>query len=189
MATPEQNDVENFPPLSASGVSRRRFARIGAGASGVLLTLASQPGMACDICTSPSGSLSGGLASHGPTQVACNGVSPGYWKNNDPWPIAKTTKFGSVPNQVFTCISGSFSNYGSCELGGLIDGKGWDNANLGMHLTAAYLNFKSGRAAFPTETMLHAMWYEFQSVGYYKPTATVKWYADDIVNYLKGTMS
>ncbi|MGH8854699.1 MAG: hypothetical protein ACREWI_10515, partial [Telluria sp.] len=54
---------------SAAGASgaprnpgRRRFASIGAKASGVILTVASAPGMATE-CKAPSGSMSKGLKS------------------------------------------------------------------------------------------------------------------------------
>lgn len=41
--------------LDARGRARRRFTRAGLGATGVLMTLASQPGMAADVCTREPG--------------------------------------------------------------------------------------------------------------------------------------
>ena len=66
--------------LSASGLSRRGFAKLGAGAGGVLLTLASQPGMAQSVCASPSQSLSKWKSTHTGQQLQCRGLSPGYWE-------------------------------------------------------------------------------------------------------------
>src|SRR5689334_17769378 len=63
-------------PLSPTGAARRRFARAGATASGVLLTLQSAPAMAQVICTAPSGSLSNGPTSTQPGvgTATCQGV-------------------------------------------------------------------------------------------------------------------
>jgi hypothetical protein len=180
-ATPEQN----APPLTGTGASRRRFAKAGAGLSGVLLTLTSQPGMACSICTSPSGSLSGGLKSrHGPP-VTCTGLSPGYWKTHSSWPsgCSKTTTFGNI----FPC-SASHKTYRDITCQGLLTHQDFDKNNLGMHLVAAYLNVKARRSTFITEQTLVAIWSEWQQNGFYRPTATKKWYGYDIVLYLSGTM-
>lgn len=73
--------------LSAHGTARRRFTRAGAAASGVLLTLHSQPGMALDICSTPSGYQSGLVSARPNDPGTCAGRSPGYWKNTDPAPI------------------------------------------------------------------------------------------------------
>lgn len=172
--------------MSAKGVGRRRFGKAGAGASGVLLTLVSQPGMACDICKAPSGSLSGGLKSHTGPAVACNGVSPGYWKNHSSWPSAcsTTTKFSSV----FYCAGLNKNTYGITTLGNILSHQSFDSSNLGMHMAATYLNIRSGRIGFMTVAGLQKIWYDWQRYGYYAPTAGVKWDAARIVTYLAGTM-
>jgi hypothetical protein len=174
-------------PISAHGAARRRFAKAGVGATGVLLTLASQPGMASTICTTPSGSLSGGLKSHhGPAPV-CSGVSPGYWKNNTPWPAGCTpdTLFGAL----FTCLGSNQGSYGAATCMTMLSHQDFDRSNLGMHLVAAYLNVLSQRVSFLTLETLRNMWNEWQSSGYYTPTAGVKWNSAQIVMYLSGTMS
>ena len=180
----EEPAADPAPPLSAGGAARRRFAR--AGTSGVLLTLASRPGMAIDICTTPSGSLSGGLKSHAPVSLVCNGVSPGYWKTHSSWPapVTTATKFGSL----FSCDS-SHVNYKNCTMGTILTHQTWDRANLGMHLAAAYLNAIAGRTSFLTVAMLRTMWTEWQTNGYYSPTAGKRWDDSQIVAYLTGTMN
>jgi hypothetical protein len=180
-AAPEQNAT----PLTGTGVARRRFAKAGAGLSGVLLTLTSQPGMACTICTSPSGSLSGGLKSrHGPP-VTCTGLSPGYWKNHSNWPsgCSQSTTFGSI----FPC-NAKHTNYKNTTCKTMLSHQTFDTNNLGMHLVAAYLNVKARRSTFITDQTLRTIWAEWQQNGYYRPTAAKKWYAYDIVLYLSGTM-
>ncbi|NHZ43617.1 hypothetical protein [Massilia aquatica] len=198
------------PPasLSASGNARRRFTRAGLGASGVLMTLASQPGMAATVCASPSGSLSNGLqSSHRPDNpLTCGGSSPGFYANNlSGWPSnpAPTRKF----KDVFT-VNASQAMLGELTLaevfktsGNKNGGKGGkgpfksedlDPHNVASHVLAAYLNIQSKRSTVLTETQLRAIWHEYQfngggKVGYYSPTAGVKWYGDDIVAYLKTT--
>ena len=169
--------------ISARGAARRRFTRAGAGATGALLTVISTPGMAIDICTTPSGSLSGGLQSHAGPKPVCSGVSPGYWKNHDDWPVSKTLTYGSI----FTHCS-RHKDYKSCTLINILDPQDWDKEGIGRHMVGTYLNILSGRISFLTVPQLVNMWNEFNDKGYFKPTATVKWYAYEIVLYLKGTM-
>jgi hypothetical protein len=80
------NEQQPEQELSAQGASRRRFTRAGAAASGVLLTLHSQPGMAATVCAGPSGFQSGLISARPNDPGACAGRSPGYWKNTDPAP-------------------------------------------------------------------------------------------------------
>ncbi|MGZ8287984.1 MAG: hypothetical protein ACXW2U_06535 [Telluria sp.] len=170
-------------PISASGASRRRFARAGLGVTGALVTISSRATMTCDICKAPSGSLSGGLQSHrGPAPV-CEGRSPGYWKNHSGWPCSTSLAFGSI----FTCPYSS--PYRKCTLQDILDPKEWDRNALGRHLVATYLNVRSGKISFLTIPMLQNIWNELRARGYYAPAAGVKWYAADVVTYLKGTMS
>lgn len=174
--------------MSAKGLARRRFGKAGAGASGVLLTLVSQPGMACDICKAPSGSLSGGLKSHTGPAVACSGQAPTYWKYQSSWPsgCASTTKFSSV----FYCAGLNKNTYGSTTttLKSILSHQSFDSTNLGMHMAATYLNIQSKRIGFITVAGLQKVWYDWQRYGYYSPTAGVKWDATRIVTYLAGTM-
>lgn len=68
------------------------------------------------------------------------------------------------------------------------------NMNAGgmvaFHIIGAYLNKRGGNGAvIPdvaiTEAGIKTIWHEYATKGYYAPMAGVKWYAEDIVNYLK----
>ncbi|MBJ7312440.1 hypothetical protein ACFOLJ_23205 [Rugamonas sp. CCM 8940] len=192
MAMQESHDKQETPPatgapaLSPAGRARRRLATAGVAASGVLLTVASQPGMACDICRSPSGFLSGALQSQHLRNTVCSGRSPVYWKGNDNWPnrIAKTTKFSTI----FSCTSANRS-YKDATLQQMLAGQSFDNHKIGQYLAAAYLNVQAKLSSFQNLLMLQTIWQEYQTKGYYAPIAGKKWYAYDIAFYLSGTMS
>lgn len=204
----QQNDVAQQPvstqqpvidaALGARGTSRRRFARASAGATGVLLTLTSQPGMACSVCRAPSGYHSvmvankKGLAlSNKPnTQVTCAGWPPSRWCSNlDTW---KTTKF----NTAFTCNS-ACNAIGNATAEELLKQCNGSNAAfqpaqssiLAMWLVAAYLNVKYQKSTFLTTEILQGIWREFHLTGTYTPSAgATPWQYADIIVYLSGTM-
>lgn len=161
---------------------RRRFGKSGLAVSGVLATLASSPVLGDVICKSPSGFYSGNLSTHGKPPV-CSGRSPGYWKNHlTDWPVATTLTF----HPTFTSPPGSL--YHSVTMLTLLDHQDYDHNNLGMHLVAAYLNFKKGWTPFLTVETLQAMWNEIQATGVYHPTAGVTWTRQYLVDtYLSGT--
>jgi len=193
--------------LGARGASRRRFARAGAGATGVLMTLASQPGMACEVCRTPSGYQSvvkgasktnaNAVVSAKPNAaVVCEGWTPTRWYNsldkyNKSYPSWRSVQFGSA----FPC-SDSTIRYASAEtLLSLCRGYGSNgvtinqSSTLAMWLVAAYLNAEFGKSSFLKTPMLVAIWSEFQSKKTYTPTAGVTpWTYADIILYLSGTM-
>jgi hypothetical protein len=197
-----QNDVApaDAPPqplatldaitLGQRGASRRRFARVGAGATGVLLTLASQPGMACDICMSASGfqshSKSMTAASH-KVAVTCNGRDPSYWRQTRSWPRGCRTT--NTFSQHFSCAGSTRTTYGSTSCMKILTPQSFDSQGVGVYLMAMYLNVLSGKTSFMTVEQVRAIWTEYQATGYYTPTAGVKWNASQIVFYLSGTMS
>ena len=171
------------PAISTHGAARRRFARAGLGVTGALVTISSKAGMAADICTAPSGSMSGGLQSQKPgTVLACDGRSPGYWKTHDGWPCNKVLKFGAV----FACAAGS--PYNECSLEDILDPKQWDKNGIGRHLAATYLDILSGKISFLSVPKIQDMWDDLNGPGYFQPTTGVKWYVDDVVEYLQATM-
>jgi hypothetical protein len=185
----QQHDDSAAPAtLSPAGASRRRFARAGAAASGVLLTLHSQPGMATAVCTTPSGFLSGALRSaHTNDQVTCVGVTSGYWKTHYPWTgsgCTSSTKFSAI----FPCTRAMNTTYGGISCMGILTPQSWDKNGLGRQLMSAYLNVKTGKSSFQTVPMLLAIWNEWVKHGYYTPTSGVKWDSAAIANYLSLTM-
>lgn len=168
---------------------RRRFAGVG-----VILTLASEPGMAAVMCKSPSGSLSGGLrSSPGGQNLVCGGLSPGYWKNHpDAWPRG-VYPYKAPPQQATTFASvfpfGSTKLYRTGTLMEVLESTdpSEDPYNFGFHLVAAYLNILSGKMNFLTVDRLKLMWHDVVAYGFYVPTAGSKWYAEDVKRYLEST--
>ena len=191
-ATPEQAPSTITP----AGAARRRFARAGLGASGVLMTLASTPGMAASVCTTPSGSLSHGMqTSHTPTvPPTCGGESPGFYKNNPSgWPSSLQSVTTRTFKEIFPCKAESMT-LGNTKLKDVFSLKNTgrprndpDPYNVGSHVLACYLNILTFRSNVLTELMLKKIWLEFQQVGYYTPSAGVKWNGTAIVDYLKTT--
>lgn len=187
--------------------SRRRFTKSGLAVSGVLLTLASRSALGGDfVCKSPSGFLSGNVSAHGKPQT-CSGRTPGYWGRNRPaqWPSpylpgqCNSSSGNSCTNvsewsggtefsSVFNCSgNGSiYKNYSMMQVIWL--GGGGDPHQLGAHIVSALLNARMGWTPVLTETQVKNIFNEWNLKGYFEPTAGVKWYAADIVYYLKTTM-
>lgn len=192
MATEDQhNDNKTAPsPLGERGAARRRLAKAGIGAAGILYTLESRAGLSGMICKSPSGALSGGLtASHRGPQAVCRGLSPGYWKNHSGWPCSRTLMFADVfyvPGDRSTCKPKAQSYLCSSMLT-MLSKQSFDKYNLGMHLVATYLNVLSGRISFLTVESLTDMWQELVTTGQYCPTAGVFWGPEKVKNYLEAT--
>ena len=191
--TPNGQQNENIDDKKISGLSdkglenagRRRFARSGVAASGIIATLVSRPVLAT-VCKSPSAALSGNLSNHhAPT--ACEGRSPGYWKNHS-WPIpnCETVLFRSVFTVPYSSKTPSFY---TITMMNLLTHQSFDRDNFGMHLVAAYLNFMSGKSPFLDVSRLQSMWTEIRSRGYFEPTAGVKWYRQQCVAYIQKTFA
>lgn len=210
------------PAISPHQLARRQFTRAGIGASGILLTLVSQPGMASEVCASPSSSMSGGLQSRHGQLPACTGMKAAYYQDSGSasdstpdttpqsangqsrgvqsasaksgsmhsaagWPsqVSPSTAFGAV----FACSGINASTFGQSTLGTIVNHASFDTSNLGVYMVATYLNIVSGRIGFLTAAQLQAIWYDWQSYGYYSPAAGVRWDAGRIVAYLSSTMA
>jgi hypothetical protein len=194
VATENQENNGNAAPLSLSerGATRRRLAKAGIGAAGILATLESRATMSPMLCKSPSGALSGGLSSHyGPAPV-CRGRSPGYWKNHtSSWPVPIGTWFADVfyvaGNRRYCTVKQKNTSYLCSTMLNLVSPQSFDKYNLAMHAIATYLNIKSGKINFLSVDTLLAMWADVQIKGYYSPTAGVKWNAEQVKNYLQAT--
>lgn len=197
------NEQQPSEQLDAKGATRRRFTRAGVAASGVLLTLHSQPGMAVQACTTPSGfqSLKFG-GSHNPRVGECGGYSPGGWgqsmnKANNPLAKMKwwtqinpeTTKFRDLFGY---CGSGYYANLGTDAAtlkAVLLDqGNNLDHNQLGAHMVASFLNNHFGLSPYPDKATLVKIWYDFINDGVYVPSAGVPgWDAEKIKFYLTNT--
>jgi hypothetical protein len=181
--------------------SRRHFTKSGLVVSGVLLTLASRPSLGA-VCTSPSGFQSGNLSAPGTSQT-CSGRSPGYFGTHSAqWP--SPYEAGSYTDSDTRSSSGTmfkdsalgfhcsgygsnYKNYSMMQIIGL--GGGGDPHQLGAHIIAALLNARMGWTPVLTEAQVRNMFNEYDSKGYFEPTAGVKWYPEDIVTYLQSTMT
>jgi hypothetical protein len=193
VATEDQDNHNNAAPspLGKRGAARRRLAKAGVGAAAVLYTLESQAAMGPMMCQSPSGALSGGLSSHYGPQPACQGLSPGFWKNHDAWPCPRGTMFADVfyvPGDRSSCSDDkNKASYLCATMLDLLSPQGFDRYKLGMHVVATYLNILSGRIGFLTVETLIAMWYDVQTKGSYCPIAGVYWSPEQVKNYLEAT--
>lgn len=177
--------------LGSRGASRRRFARAGAGATGVLLTLASHPGMACSVNVGMSGYQSavtaakkGMKVSHAPTTPS-RGLPPETWAHGQSWPCSSDIKYGNV----FSCTRTNSTIATKTLMGHCNTSPTSDKAKIARLLCAAHLNVLTGRSPFLTLPALQGIWSEFQLKSQYTPMAGVTpWNAADIVAYLSGTM-
>jgi hypothetical protein len=201
VANEDQHDLEPGAPdsaeelrpgISAQGAARRRFAKAGLGASGVIMTLASQPGMATNVCRPPSGFLSGTWASNHPTNT-CFGRSPGYWKNHhDQWKTSCRTDGTTLFRSLFSC-TGPGSRLQAYKLFDIVDptkvANGADRNNVAMHIVAALLNARANKVSVLPEERVREIWSEYVRTSYYTPSAGAKkWNGAEIVTYLKSTM-
>lgn len=179
------------PSITPAGASRRRFA-----GAGILMTLASTPGMATNVCTTPSGSLSHGMASSHRPVVAptCGGKAPEVYKS-DPgaWPSSPSHTSNVKFKQIFP-VGSNFGTLGNLRLSEVFDNVDLnvDPYTVGSHVLACYLNIRTNRSNVISEAVLKNIWREYQAngggaAGYFVPSATVKWYGADIVAYLIKT--
>jgi len=205
-------------PAQSVNESRRRFGKSGLAASGVILTLASRPVLGCVCQSPSgfqSGNVSthgtpppcsGRTPGYwqapnkdwpGPYEIGtCNSKHP---SSNHPLDWTKGTPFCNV----FNCSNNGAryesaclpAKQGPCQQTSplslmqvlLLDGS-HDPYQLGAHIVAALLNASAGLTPVLTEQAVKTMFNEWAAKGYYEPSAGVKWYAEDIVTYLKTTM-
>lgn len=180
-AVPEQTTEQ----LSTAGSARRRFAkRAGLGTTGVLLTLASQPGMATVVCKSPSRNMSVTTSVRPGEQVNCSGIGPVAWCNTSIWPCNKDTMtFGK-------CFPCGANSYGNNYLKSLVASTATDQlTDFARALSVTYLNVMSNRISFLTLEDLVSMFTEIQNTYQYKATSSVTWNVTQLTAYLKSTYS
>lgn len=135
---------------------------------------------------------------HGEPQV-CLGRTPGFWKQSQKFPEWPSPPYYPVVtgpyqatrfNQVFnpTPYPSATTFLQVLEMGG-----GPPN-DLARHIVASALNIAKGWVPVLTLSQIQGMWLQYMNtggggIGYFEPTAGVKWYHDDIVNYLTSTMT
>lgn len=169
--------------MTPHGAARRRLAKAGLGAAGVLWTTQSHASLNFK-CVSASAALSSNLNSNKEDELlACVGRSPGYWKNHGGWPVPTTTLFCDVYGYSDQLDSG----FSSATLMQLLKKADFDQSNMAMHMTAAYLNVKSGKIGFLSERTLVQMWQQLLSSGHYEPARGVYWDLETTKKYLEST--
>ena len=153
-------------------------------------------------CFTPSGFVSMPTSQHGKPSY-CSGRTPGYWKQSrhfSSWvpPYYPTTVSGPGGHQAtkFTDVFyGASSPYPSATTFLQVLGmQGGPPNDVARHIVAAVLNCAAGWTPVLTVPVLRGIWSEYintggGTVGYFEPTAGVKWYHDDIVNYLLSTQT
>ncbi|WP_317202230.1 hypothetical protein [Janthinobacterium sp.] len=185
MAIEDHKQQGGGPPAAPvfAGAARRRFAR--GGLAGAILTLKSQPGMACSVCNSPSGNASGNLNSHAPKLLVCSGKSVDYWRDNPSrWDhgCPSGTKF----NKKFNCM-GISPLYNQTMLS-ILQRPSYDHDKVPLLCIAAYQNALAKLTSFLTAAQVQTIWNEYYSHGSYTPVAGKQWNGAQIAAYLSGTM-
>lgn len=190
--------ADNRPPVASR--ARRRLLHGGLGATPVLLTLVSRPVLAQQ-CFTPSGFVSMPTSAHGTPQT-CSGRTPGYWKQTQSFPQWLPPYYpvqtGKHAPTTFNSVFGTPSPYSNTTtwldvLTTQDQGYSGPPHDVARHCVASLLNIAQGWVPVLTKTVVINIWRSYintggGTAGYYQPTAGVKWYHDDIVNYLLSTM-
>jgi hypothetical protein len=201
-SSPMSPDTQAAPvaPLDAKGLARRRFARVGAGTTGVILTLHSQPGMATfskSMCKSPSGYMSMKPGTSGQPQGSCSyNRSHGYWKTHpNSWKSMANTSTTAKFSSFFRC-TGAYGGLANVTLMQVIDPsntvKAIDRNNVAMQCVTALLNARSAQfgglpTVLPADKVID-MWNQFATRGYYTPVkGALPWNGAVIAAYLEST--
>lgn len=181
--------------VSTPDSRRRRLLQGGLGAAPVLMTLVSRPVLGGDgggigQCAAPSGFASMPTSQHGQPQL-CLGRSPGYWKNHQDWPApyyAYETKWHDAT--LFKAYFVPSPYPWQTTFLEVLNLGGGPPTDVARHVVATALNIARGwiPAAVLSLARLQVIWQEFMTKDYFEPTAGVKWYHDDITDYLKSTM-
>jgi hypothetical protein len=176
--------------ISLQGAARRRFTRAGMGASGIIMTLSSQPGMATTtVCRPASGFLSGTWASSNPKQdVLCWGLKPEVWCAN--WryweSLAKQPFITTFP---CTSKTSGLKKYTMLQVISGTPGRTNDPNEVGKFMVAAWLNAGLGATPVLDRIKLKQIWDAYKVSLHYKPDGAYEtWDGAMIVEYIKSTI-
>ncbi len=170
--------------MQVQNAGRRRIARAGIGAAGILLTLESRVAMATGPqCVAPSAAaLSHGDNSNYVERGRCEAIGPERWVElTDQWPCSKDVKFGAL----FKC-RGAEAEFADIEVLKILSEVAYVEF-IGRALATTYLNILSGKLTVLDDTTLLKMWDDLQTYQAYSPTSNVTWTAYDVRLYLEST--
>ncbi|MBN9423583.1 MAG: hypothetical protein J0I91_14060 [Candidatus Accumulibacter sp.] len=191
-------------PQGAPGkITRRRLLKGGLASAPVLMTIANRPAIAGGlpgVCKTPSAFGSINASPHGQADVTCSGRTPGYWKQSQwfsQWqaPCYPTDVLPVPPGHYATKFHSSTTGFNGSIFGTKtmlqVLGTGGGGAfAVGRHIAAALLNALAGLTPVLSVGTVRNIWNSYINNGYYIPISSspaIKWYADDIVTYLKST--
>lgn len=189
MTNLNQDSPQTSAQPATDGSRRRRFLGAGLSAAPVVLTMVSQPALG-GTCFSPSQALSKNTSLSRPRPQCLGAQSPGNYKaqtTNWPSSVKPTDKFHD------TFAKGSNANFRRKTFQEVLDlTQGEDKSKTAFHVIGAYLNILGGSGAvIPPEVLtvatLKEVWRQYAVNGFYLPIpgGSIKWYGDDIVQYLK----
>lgn len=200
----KQVAADSQPPAHADvpNPSRRRFTRMGAGASAVVMTLASRSVLANMACTTASGFTSVNQSvRRTDTPINCNGLPYTDWMaTSASWPIPLTTSFatafghppkGALETGEISTSSG-LTDRNSVKLKDATLQQalfGSKTPEVVKYLIAALLNAQSGRSTYPSVLSVQAIFKDWNSNDTYEVMAGVKWDAPKIIEYLSATQT
>jgi len=190
MTQPTELPKTNLPEREArTDRNRRRLLQGGLGAA-PLLTLVSRPVLGNGDggqCVPPSSWGSLPHSKPGAPQYSCNGRTPDYWQqphHSSSWPPSYSPS--TVFNAVFSASPCPYPD--ATTLLDVLEMGGGPPNPLGRHIVASLLNVEKGWVSVLTVTSLQDIWLEYVMHGHFEPTAGVRWYHDEIVDYLASTM-
>ena len=197
--------------------TRRRLLRGGLAAT-PLLTLVSRPVLGSVQCARGSAFDSIPASGQGREQF-CSGRSPGYWKQPQhfgewtppyiPGTLAQDSeadKKGKPNGAALLAVGLGTSSFNpdatpfnsvfspspyadSVTLLDVLEAGGGPPNDVARHIVAALLNAAAGLTPVLEVHEVQNLWFEYSTKGYYEPTAGIKWYHEEIVEYLESTMT
>lgn len=190
--------------LTAPSAARRRLLRGGLAAAPVVMASAPRSVMAhgaAGVCV-PASSFASVNTSRPDLLSSCSGRTPGYWKQEQwfgKWPAPYLpTDRGSEKATLFNSVFARTTGYPGKTLLEVLRMDGGGRDAVARHIVAAVLNARAGLTlpnVLSVATVID-IWSSFDRLGYYEPTAGIRWYADSanvqgtggIIPWLKSTM-